>query len=410
MPYKISMQDGRHCVIKEEDGKRIACHDTHAEAMAQMRAIYASEGKGAEEGKQRDASVPLTLWKDKTGRYRFICSYSNKWRDQDLPVPEIISSTAHKDFIERVDKGMVPYPELWHWHMKSTAWGQTDWLCLTDEGFALASGYILPGHEKEAEIMLGMKGIRTSHGMPYNSIERDAKDSSIITRYDSVEISDLPAHVAANMLTDFQVLEVETMIPQQKKEYLKTAGLSDEAISRIETTLEGKALAADTLGLDSKEASAETAPIQEEVKVEEVKAVEPVVVEQVVEPVVVQEVKETPVYATNDDVKALVEIITVAATSIKALTDRMTALEANAERRIKEQEKKESESPTPTSVPMAFLKDLMKFSPIGALTAEVKGNDALTRGPKEAKDTTKGRTGIPFLDALTAPVAPNGEQ
>lgn len=45
MPWKIEQREGRHCIIKESDGSTVHCHDTREQAMAQMRALYASEGK-----------------------------------------------------------------------------------------------------------------------------------------------------------------------------------------------------------------------------------------------------------------------------------------------------------------------------------------------------------------------------
>lgn len=42
MPYKIQKKGAKHCVVKE-GGAQIACHDTRAKALAQMRALYANE-------------------------------------------------------------------------------------------------------------------------------------------------------------------------------------------------------------------------------------------------------------------------------------------------------------------------------------------------------------------------------
>ena len=42
MPYKVKKQDGKHCVVKE-GGAQVACHDTRAKALAQVRALYANE-------------------------------------------------------------------------------------------------------------------------------------------------------------------------------------------------------------------------------------------------------------------------------------------------------------------------------------------------------------------------------
>lgn len=45
MPYKIEKRGEQWCVLKESDGKQIACHDSEAKAKAQIAAISASENK-----------------------------------------------------------------------------------------------------------------------------------------------------------------------------------------------------------------------------------------------------------------------------------------------------------------------------------------------------------------------------
>lgn len=42
MPYKIERRDSRFCVIAEDTGKQVGCHDTEEKAKAQIRALYAS--------------------------------------------------------------------------------------------------------------------------------------------------------------------------------------------------------------------------------------------------------------------------------------------------------------------------------------------------------------------------------
>lgn len=42
MPYKIMKKGAKHCVVKESGGQ-IACHDTRAGALKQMKALYANE-------------------------------------------------------------------------------------------------------------------------------------------------------------------------------------------------------------------------------------------------------------------------------------------------------------------------------------------------------------------------------
>lgn len=48
MPWRIDRRDERYCVIKETDGTTEKCHGTRQEAVAHMRALYASERQGRE--------------------------------------------------------------------------------------------------------------------------------------------------------------------------------------------------------------------------------------------------------------------------------------------------------------------------------------------------------------------------
>lgn len=42
MPYKIKKSGGKHCVVKDGGGQ-VACHATRADALKQMKALYANE-------------------------------------------------------------------------------------------------------------------------------------------------------------------------------------------------------------------------------------------------------------------------------------------------------------------------------------------------------------------------------
>lgn len=49
MPWKIITRDDRYCVVTDDDREEtVACHDTEAEAKAQLRALYANEEMGAD--------------------------------------------------------------------------------------------------------------------------------------------------------------------------------------------------------------------------------------------------------------------------------------------------------------------------------------------------------------------------
>src|SRR5690349_23739415 len=45
MPWKIEQRGEKWCVVKLADNSTVYCHDTREQATAQVRALYASEGK-----------------------------------------------------------------------------------------------------------------------------------------------------------------------------------------------------------------------------------------------------------------------------------------------------------------------------------------------------------------------------
>lgn len=44
MPWEVRMDGNRHCVYKKGTDSKIGCHDTHDQAVQQMKALYAKEG------------------------------------------------------------------------------------------------------------------------------------------------------------------------------------------------------------------------------------------------------------------------------------------------------------------------------------------------------------------------------
>lgn len=222
--------------------------------MAENQIPNSVKGRPPLAGSGERPASNFMLWKDSEGRYRWLAIYSNNYKDRDEP-PEIISEQSHKAFVALVDAGLVDYPELWHWHVPGTAWGKADMLDYVD-GFALAAGYVYPGHEKEAESLLGREDLGVSHGMPYSTILRDPDDPGVIRFHITREISELPHWAAANPLTDFVVLrEANTMpITPQKRQFLKDRGLADDYIDQIESNIQKARASAEETGLISKEA------------------------------------------------------------------------------------------------------------------------------------------------------------
>lgn len=45
MPYRISQRGSRYCVLKQDDGQNMGCHDTREDALRQLRALHANEAE-----------------------------------------------------------------------------------------------------------------------------------------------------------------------------------------------------------------------------------------------------------------------------------------------------------------------------------------------------------------------------
>lgn len=330
----------------------------------------------------------LTVWKEASGAWRWLAIYSNKYRDQDNP-PEIISEKSHETFVELVDGGIVPYPELWHWHIPGTRWGVADWLAYAD-GFALASGTVDAGHEKEAETLAQTAmPIRVSHGMPERFIVRNPGDKSVIDFHITTEISDLPSPAAANPLTGFQVFKGvnEMALPEQKKQYLKSAGLSDERVAEIENGLAQRAKEAHDAGLDFKESAA---PVQE------APTEEPVAVKEDAQSAPAAEAAMT----RQEVAEAMGQIVSVFTEQMQALSDSMTALATE----VKELKRADADriAEKAADTPPASLQALIAQRIIGNDAARVDGRSTLAKDkPTEAPAAaTNGPTPFSFINAL----------
>ena len=317
------------------------------------------------------------VWLEKD-RYRWLSLYTNKYRDDDVP-PEILSEAAHEQFVKEVEAGIHPYPELWHWHTPGTRWGIADLLHYDkDTGIMLASGLVDEGHEKEAEAMIAMdEPIKASHGMPPEFIKREGEDKTIITNYVSREISDLPARYAANQLATFEAEEVkEKMIPEDKKSYLRKAGLTDERISAVEVAMDGKAKQAEVEKLEFKKKKE---------------------AEEVVEPTETPEVEEPGVEAapvTREEVaEAIVETVQPIAEAVTAIAESIGELKKSDETKIAE---------TVQNIPAASIGAIIarNFSAIGAKKAKVDGRTKESKDGPEETEATAPLTHIGFIDKM----------
>lgn len=332
------------------------------------------------------------VYKEQDGSYRWIARYSNHYRDQDNP-PEIISSQSHQGFVERVEKGLAPLPELWLWHVKEWRVGQADWVAFDpDHGFAVAGGRPLVGMEPVFEHLATLKELRVSHGMPKHTIVRDETDESIIIEHETREISPLPAWAAANKLTGFVVLDNEhkeaTMaIPADKRETLiKEYGFSEALLAQIEAANAKDAEKAKDEGLEAKE-TATAEPVTDTPAEQPAQA----------EPVAVPAEPAAPAEPPAAD-KAIVELVGL----VKALTEKVAAME---QKQKADGEELEKAANTLGQTPVASILSMFKQgkSAIGAEETQVDGRTSLAKSkPAEAKQNVEGRTLVPFINTILA--------
>lgn len=207
-------------------------------------------------------ALPTTfaLAKQKDGTLRFLAAWSNNFYDRE---GEVFPEYAHKEFAEHCET-TGSYPELWMWHTIGSKYGQVDWIDVTD-GFIYASGTIDPGKEALAEKMVE-EGVGLSHG--FYGIQRGNE----IAWYRSYEISTLPRANAAVWTTSFDLLTegVKDMgFTQQRKEFLKNHGFSDEQIiaaeanaTKLNETLKGMGVAYKDADLEPDPPAPAAAPAQ----------------------------------------------------------------------------------------------------------------------------------------------------
>jgi hypothetical protein len=427
LPYAAFKRGDQYCVHKldmndQMMGDSLGCHDSEEEANRQVRALYANERKEVSPlVESHPESGNLLIYKGDDGRYRWIASFSNNVRDDDNPA-EILTSLAQERFVYVVDKGLVPMPELWLYHLKDWLVGEADWVAIDKQGqftFNVASGTIYDYAVPFVKSLAGYD-VALSHGMYSDSIERDSSDPTLITGFISREISILPRDKAANKLTSFSSTtesKDKEMIASKKRQALEEAwpGAS-RLIDAIEEANSAAAEKALELQLEFKEAEpvAETQGNTEDTMAEDTtKQEEPEVTEVEVEteakaeteaPAVEEDTAETADEALTKDAfvprNEVVEAFTALAarlTGIEAmqqeLKEQLGAIETK-QKEAAQQEQLRKEQP----IASALVDLITNKSAVGNSRTETTEADNL-KAPEETKDT--GQVGLFFEEFLT---------
>jgi len=195
------------------------------------------------------AEEAFSVFKAQDGKHYWLARHTGKFIDRE---GEIITDKAHSDYVARVQKGLVPLPELWVWHKKGTRHGQAD-LVWKSGGFVLALGHFddTPAGQKAiAYYQKNSKHIKLSHMFNF---PRRAKENGVYHAYNTVEITVLPDGAEAFPYTSFEEIKSMALTKEQEKMILDIGG--DDMLKRVQAT-DTKALTdtpkLEALGVESK--------------------------------------------------------------------------------------------------------------------------------------------------------------
>lgn len=178
----------------------------------------------------------FTVFKGKdNGEWYWLARHTGKWVDRE---DEILADKAHDAYVARVQKGLVPMPELWTWHKKGTMHGVADFVWKSG-GFVLALGHLVGTQEQKdrAAKYYQEHEVKLSHMFKY---PQNGKKKKVYWAYNTVEITTLPPGAEAFPYTTFEGIGNMPFTKEQEQQIRGIGG--DEMWQR--------ALAADTKAMD----------------------------------------------------------------------------------------------------------------------------------------------------------------
>lgn len=157
---------------------------------------------------------------DDSDEFEWMAWYTNNFEDREK---QIIAEHAIADYVERVEKGLDPYPELWYFHTPGTKHGQATKLFQLDH-FALAlgtfdSGPVADGFKSHYQKDTSKLGV--SHGFLYPT---NMLVDGVYHAFTTFEISPLPMDKAANQFTSFERTKSMPITDAQKQEVTAILG------------------------------------------------------------------------------------------------------------------------------------------------------------------------------------------
>lgn len=171
----------------------------------------------------------FSVFKSASGKKFWLSRHTGKFIDREK---EIIADKAHDEYVERVQKGIVPMPELWTWHKKGTKHGEAI-LVWKSGGFTLALGTFDDTPEGEQAFRFYEKNrgkIKNSHMFYFPP---QAKQDGVYHAYNTVEITTLPDGAEAFPYTSFEEILPMTLTESQR-EFIRSVG-GDAMVQRADS-------------------------------------------------------------------------------------------------------------------------------------------------------------------------------
>lgn len=170
------------------------------------------------------------------GRGLWLAAYTNNFEDREQ---EILSKTSHDKYLLRVKLGIVPAPELWHWHLPGTAHGKALWVDRIGEHIIYAIGEFSDdeaGRIAEKHYLESGINYELSHGFTFPTWARSKE--GVYEEYNTFEITTLPSDLtmAANPYTVFTEIKDMALTSDKKKSLRRLFGdQADDVIARVES-------------------------------------------------------------------------------------------------------------------------------------------------------------------------------
>lgn len=177
----------------------------------------------------------------------WLITWSNNFEDRD---GEIFTQKSIDQYVARVDRGIVPPPELWVWHTPGTRIGQASWVGRHGH-FVLAAGEFDETPQAQAAKAYYQRHAHktgVSHGFTFPATTFDGKHYH---SFNTFEITLLPRDAEANRFTSLE--GVKAMALDEKKRANLEAVFGKEQAEKILNDLEARGKALEETGVAFKD-------------------------------------------------------------------------------------------------------------------------------------------------------------